>query len=43
MFIVQSSSTNAAKKMTWLMFIAWVLSHSFGALLTMHMYTKPKK
>ncbi len=41
MFIVETNSAKAAKKMSILMGIAFALTASFGPLLTMHIYVKP--
>ena len=40
MFIVETRNAKAAKKMSILMFILFVLTMSFGVLLTMHIYVK---
>jgi hypothetical protein len=41
MFIVETNSAKAAKKMSILMGIAFALTASFGPLLTMRIYVKP--
>jgi hypothetical protein len=41
MFILESKTAKAAKKMSILMGTAFVLTASFGAILTMHIYVKP--
>jgi hypothetical protein len=41
MFIVESSSAKAARKMGILMAVAFALTASFGVLLTMHFYVRP--
>jgi hypothetical protein len=41
MFIVESSNFRAAKKMSILMGVAFVLLTGFGLVLTMHVYVKP--
>jgi len=41
MFVIETRSSKAARKMSILMGIAMALSGSFGALLTLHMYVKP--
>jgi len=40
MFIVEANTAQAAKKMSILMGILFVLTGSFGALFTMHIYVK---
>jgi len=40
MFIVETKAAKAAKKMSIVMGIAFVVTASFGALLTMHIYVK---
>jgi hypothetical protein len=41
MFVVETKDAKAAKKMSVVMGIAFVLTASFGPLLTMHVYVKP--
>jgi hypothetical protein len=41
MFIIESNTAKAAKKMSILMGIAFAVTASFGVLLTMHIYVKP--
>jgi hypothetical protein len=40
MFVIETKNAKAAKKMSVVMGIAFALSASFGALLTMHTYVK---
>jgi hypothetical protein len=42
MFVVESSSARAARKMSVLMVIILLAITSLGVLLTMHFYTKPR-
>jgi hypothetical protein len=42
MFIVESKSSRAARKMSFVMFVALLLLKSFGGILTMRFYVKPK-
>jgi hypothetical protein len=41
MFVIETSTAKAAKKISIVMGILFVLTASFGALLTMHIYVKP--
>jgi hypothetical protein len=41
MFVIETKNAKAAKKMSVVMGIAFALTASFGALLTMHTYVKP--
>jgi hypothetical protein len=41
MFVVQTSGAKAARKTSVLMCITLALTASFGALLTLHVYTRP--
>jgi hypothetical protein len=41
MFIVESQSSRAARKMSFLMMALFVVTASFGALLTMHFFKNP--
>ena len=43
MFVVESANAKAAKKMSIVMFIFFVITFQFGALLTMHLYVKPSQ
>jgi hypothetical protein len=42
MFIVETSSAKAARKMSVVMALALPLTASFGLLLTMHFYATPR-
>jgi hypothetical protein len=41
MFIIETSTAKAAKKTSIIMGVLFVLTASFGVLLTMHIYVKP--
>jgi hypothetical protein len=41
MFVIETKNAKAAKKMSVVMGIAFLLTGMFGALLTMHTYVKP--
>jgi hypothetical protein len=43
MFILESKTARAARKMSVLMAIAFVLTASFGLLLTMHIYVRSSR
>ena len=42
MFIVESKSSRAARKMSFVIAVALLLVGSFGGVLTMHFYVRPK-
>jgi hypothetical protein len=42
MFVVESSSAKAARKMSVLMAVVLLATTSLGVLLTMHFYVKPR-
>lgn len=42
MFIMESKTGNAARKWSFMMMIIFLVTGSFGALLTMHFYVRPK-
>ncbi len=42
MFIVESKTQLAARKWSFLMFVALLVFKAFGGILTMHFYVNPK-
>jgi hypothetical protein len=42
MFVIETERSNAARKMSVVMIIAAVVLKSFGGLLTLHTFVRPK-